>query len=217
MLQVQSLLRTKIEAGEGAVPVEDDYQQSLLSLRLGKRLRLMSCSDKVCRWINIGLQGGLLSYFIKPIYLKSVTIGDKFFREHLNRALNDRNYTNSGNVEIFHTSEEVPFHSQRLSQFSINWYQWSNIVELVEGAEGLQIDSNCSRLSKYALIKRFQKLCTNLNQGKILKDTYRETKENCLAYGLAKKVLYDKFKENKCGTWVNAPIELSLFKLTNQP
>ena len=47
-----------------------------------------TCSDKICRWNILGLQGSLLSScFKKPIYLTTITIGRKYNFEMCRRAL----------------------------------------------------------------------------------------------------------------------------------
>ncbi|XP_025193082.1 tRNA-specific adenosine deaminase 1 isoform X2 [Melanaphis sacchari] len=58
----------------------------------GDRTLSVSCSDKLLRWYTSGIQGALLSLFVEPLYLSSLTIGGgcPYSESALRRAVIER-------------------------------------------------------------------------------------------------------------------------------
>lgn len=86
----RGMLRSKIENGAGTVLVFGREQQTYDGVAQGERLVTMSCSDKLTRWNVLGLQGNLLSNFIKPVYLDSISIGSVYNLNHMKRTIYGR-------------------------------------------------------------------------------------------------------------------------------
>lgn len=199
------LLRTKVEKGEGTIPT-DDIPQTQDGIRRGQRLRSMSCSDKICRWNVVGIQGALLSLFLEPIYLSSITLGMLFNDGHMSRAMCCRvdrkgqrltglprgyraQHPDLGCVTRATDTRTV----DRSSPLSVNWNMSDNGVEVTDGARGMTTRNTASRLCKRSLFLSFSRINCWQDIGQ---RTYRETKDLAKNYGDAKEVFESAMYEN---------------------
>lgn len=73
----------------GAKFVDDNVRLSTKPGR-GEPSRSYSCSDKICLWSLLGLQGAALSLLLRPVYLTSIVIGGEMDAAVASRALSSR-------------------------------------------------------------------------------------------------------------------------------
>ena len=220
------MLRTKIEDGEGTIPIPyDEREQTMDGILRGQRLRTMSCSDKVCRWNVLGLQGGLLSNLIQPVYLSSLTLGYLFDHGHLSRALCCR-LEKDDKLELPHpyqvhhpwlgriTKYDVSRETEKTNNISINWCAYDSGPEVTDGRIGAQLERAqyapaVSRLCKREMFRRFREICAKVgNRGDLLElETYCEAKQAASDFQTAKRNMMERFKKGKFGNWLSKPAE----------
>lgn len=172
----------------------------------------MSCSDKILKWNVVGLQGALLSKFLRePIYLEAVCIGEKFQPDHFERAIYGRLNNNlKGLPKRFKLNkpwtmgvQESLAASMKDSQnfHSVNWHFGCRQAEIIDSGDGSVIFGCCntmagkkySQISKYAMFVAYQ----SHHQDKIFRspppNTYIQAKQRSAKYQVL--VVMTKLKE----------------------
>ncbi|XP_072941187.1 double-stranded RNA-specific editase Adar isoform X2 [Epargyreus clarus] len=229
-------LRTKIESGEGTIPVKNSgLIQTWDGVLQGERLLTMSCSDKVARWCVVGLQGALLSRLLRPVYPHALVLGSLLHPHHMYRAI-------CGRIEGHISSLPPPFRLQRpmlaraasaeartparAPSFSVCWCCTSPTPEIVNATTGKLDNGQPSLLCKQSMFARWQYLVRRLpllpqdpssgvpvqplppNLDSLL---YNEAKDLCTEYQLAKACLLQAFARGSLGQWVHKPLEQDQF------
>lgn len=228
----QGILRTKIEDGEGTIPIDpSDGIQTWDGLLRGNRLRTMSCSDKICRWNVLGLQGALLSHFLEPVYLASLTLGYLYDHGHLSRAVCCRLQHNSdldtqlpAPYHVNHpwlgrvTAYDPPRETEKTNNLSVNWSIGDTCTEVTDGRTGACMtrthnSPTPSRICKAALYVSFKEIGAKIGREELVNaETYCEAKKMAADFQDAKRKLCDYFKSSKYGPWVSKPVEQEMFE-----
>uniref|UniRef100_A0A665VUH6 Adenosine deaminase RNA specific n=1 Tax=Echeneis naucrates TaxID=173247 RepID=A0A665VUH6_ECHNA len=227
----QGKLRTKVENGEGTIPVESsDIVPTWDGIQHGERLRTMSCSDKILRWNVLGLQGALLTHFLHPIYLKSITLGYLYSHGHLTRAVCCRlardsetftqslpppfklNHPEVGRVSVYDSTR----HTGKTKESSVNWsFPDQHSVEVLDGTKG-KLDGNklaVSRVSKSNLFYLFRSLCQRCGRTDLLSlPSYAQAKMLAVSFQKAKQQFFEALRVHGYGAWIGKPLEEKSFE-----
>uniref|UniRef100_A0A7N8X0W4 Adenosine deaminase RNA specific B2 (inactive) n=1 Tax=Mastacembelus armatus TaxID=205130 RepID=A0A7N8X0W4_9TELE len=228
MRKHRNQLRTKIESGEGTVPVQcKGPVQTWDGVLQGEQLITMSCTDKITRWNILGLQGALLSHFVEPVYLYSVTVGSLRHTGHLGRVLNQRQErlgqlptTYRRNQPLLSGLSGAEYqHPGKASCVSVNWTLGDTELEVINTATGQRRDSGTpSRLCKHSLFTRWSRLyrksetlCNRQSDRQLM---YCEAKMAACPYQTVKQQWFRSLQETGLGTWVKKPPEQDQFLLS---
>jgi len=188
-------------------------------------LYTMSCSDKVCRWNVLGIQGALLYNLLGSVYYSSITLGSLHHPVHFKRAVYGRIEPLSSRLEIpfyvnhpklMMVSREEKRRVKKSPNHAVCWaINWSTPEILAASKGRCEPGGVASRLTKRVLFTRFLKLYNNVSgkRENYADLSYQEAKHISAEYQKAKEEFVNFFKDSKLGPWIGKPIEQDYFKI----
>lgn len=186
----------------------------------GEHSRSYSCSDKICLWNHIGIQGAALSLLLDPVYVSSIIISGDMDEQVVRKALSTRLVVpdlpspfRKNEIRIIRDSRASPLCETEVMKkldgkklaacgSSLIWIAPS-VHETLIARSGVRLgtnvkkgisEKNMSVLSPLALFRRFKELHP-------CEGDYASVKENAEAYRTAKQRLMDASLEYSMKEW----------------